>query len=121
MSFEESSNPIPLILRNSRQNTLSSLHISAQDRALIFDHGQRQAIAVDIHVFIGNVNPVMSGHVTEQEDVLVEMVDGMRLITDDVVESVRRVGVDETVTDPFGGLNTALYSSNVSHVSPLID
>lgn len=36
---------------------------------------------------------------------MVEMVDGVGLVADQVVEAVGRVGVDKAIADPFGGFD----------------
>lgn len=41
-----------------------------------------------------------------QENSLVEVVDGVRLVSDEVAELVASGGVDEAVSDPLGGLDT---------------
>lgn len=47
----------------------------------------------------------MGRQVTEEIDALVEMVDGVGLVADQVVEAVGRVGVDKAIADPFGGFD----------------
>lgn len=49
--------------------------------------------------------------------VLVKVVERVRLVSDEVVEPVGRVGVDEAVADPLAGLDATRHELN--HVSSI--
>lgn len=72
---------------------------------MVLDDRHGEGVAIDVHVLVGDVDPVVGRQVTEEIDALVEMVDGVGLVADQVVEAVGRVGVDKAIADPFGGFD----------------
>jgi hypothetical protein len=64
--LKEPRNPIKLIPRQSRQYLTSNLHIPPQHRSLIFNNGERKRVAVDVEVFVCEVDPVVCWDVAQE-------------------------------------------------------
>lgn len=92
---------------------------------MVLHYSQGESIAVDSHVFIGDVDTVVCREIAEEintpiaesarndpkkNDILVEVVDDMRLVSDNIAQAVRRVGINEAVTDPFTRFDPAYLS-----------
>jgi len=135
LSLQEPSDSVPLIRRDARKDLLGRLHVSSKNGGLVVDQGDGERVAVDVDVLVGQVDLVLGRKVAEKvhvaarkkryeskvsdcherrakkeekrENSLVEMVDGVRLISDEVAELVGSGGVDEAVSDPLGGLDAA--------------
>jgi len=65
-SFQESGDFVKLILWQCWQDFTGCVHIASQNRCLIFNHIQREGITVDVDIFVGKVDTVMSWDVAEE-------------------------------------------------------
>ena len=101
LSFQETGDFVFLVVCDIRQDFSGSVHIATEDEGLVFDDGERKVVGDNIDIFICDVGFAVAGEVTEEVHGLVEMGDCVGLITDEVVETVGAVGIDEAVADPL--------------------
>jgi len=68
LSLEETGDTVSLVAWDSRQELFRCFQVAAQDRGLILHHSEAKSIARDVEVLVGDVDPVVRGEVTEQEN-----------------------------------------------------
>jgi len=65
-SFQESGDFVELILWQRWQDFTGCIHIASQNCCLIFNHIEREGITVDVDIFVGKVDTVVSWDVAEE-------------------------------------------------------
>jgi len=68
---------------------------------LVFDDRQGEGEGSNVDVFIAEINSGVTLNVTKQVHRLIEVGNGVRLVAYKVVQTVRAVGVDKTISNPF--------------------
>lgn len=101
LAFEEACDFVFLVVGDGGEDVGGGVHVAAEDEGLVFDDGEGEGVGDDVDVFVGDVGFAVAREVAEEVHGLVEVGDGVGLVTDEVVEAVGRVGVDEAVSDPL--------------------
>jgi hypothetical protein len=60
---------------------LGRVQVTAEDEGLVFDDGKGEGVRDDVYVFVGEIEPSVSGDVAEEVHALVEVCDGVGLVT----------------------------------------
>jgi hypothetical protein len=68
---------------------------------LVFDDRQGEGEGSNIDVLIAEVNSGVALNITKQVHRLIEVGNGVRLVAYEVVQTVRAVGVDKAISNPF--------------------
>lgn len=113
LSLEESGNPVALVCRDIRQHSLCRRHVAAHNGRLVLDDRQRQGVRENVHVLVGDIDAVVRWQVAEEVDALVKVVDDVRLVANEVAQSVGAVGVDEAIANPLARLDPMMHVSRV--------
>jgi len=50
LRLEEARDPVALLTGDRQEEALGRFEVAPQDRRLVLDHGQREAVAVNVHV-----------------------------------------------------------------------
>lgn len=76
---------------------------------MVFNDGDGEGVGIDVHVLVGDIDPVVGRQVTKEVDALIKVVDSVGLVADQVVKAVGGVSVDKAVADPFRCLDPVSY------------
>lgn len=67
---------------------------------MVLHDSERKSERYDVDILVRNVDPRIAAKVSEKVVWRVKMGDGVSLVTDQVVEAVCTVGIDEAVANP---------------------
>ena len=101
LAFEKAGDFVLLVVGNIDEEVGRGVHVAAQDEGLVLDDREGERVRGDGDVFVRDIHAPVAGEVTKEIHGLVEVGDGVCLISHKVVKAVRGVGVDEAVADPL--------------------
>ena len=76
---------------------------------MVFDDGEGESEGGDVDIFVGKVDSGVTLDVSEEIHGLIEMRDCVCLVTDEVVQAVCAVCIDEAVTNPLSSSDTVQH------------